>query len=150
MDKNYTNIKERVIFYAKANGSSIEKFLKSIGMTYGSFKGKAKTGALNSDAIAKIYTMHPDISLEWLLIGEGQMIKENKKESLNSDSTTFKEDLNSNELELLKKDLETTRNTLEDKIQMIHVQKDLVNSLKAEIQRLNIELELLKKQEKPA
>ena len=136
MDKNYTNIKERVIFYAKANGSSIEKFLKSIGMTYGSFKGKAKTGALNSDAIAKIYTMHPDISLEWLLIGEGQMIKENKNESLKSDTDVFKADLNTNEIEVLKRDLETAHTTLEGQKDMIEVQKYLINNLKEEIQRL--------------
>jgi len=36
MEKIYINIKERVLYVAKEN------FLLKIGMTYGSFKGKAK------------------------------------------------------------------------------------------------------------
>jgi len=75
MDKKYTYIKERVLSIADFKSISKEKFLADIGMTYGSFKGKAKEGTLNSDAVAKIYTKHPDINIEWLLTGKGEMIK---------------------------------------------------------------------------
>lgn len=76
MDKKYTNIKERVLYFAKNQGISIEPFLENIGMTYGSFKGKAKEGSLNSTAIEEIYTKHPNINLEWLLTGNGEMLKD--------------------------------------------------------------------------
>lgn len=75
MDKNYTYIKERVLYIAEFKGISKERFLESIGMTYGSFKGTAKKGSLNSDAIAKLYTNHPDINPRWLLTGEGDMLR---------------------------------------------------------------------------
>jgi hypothetical protein len=42
MEKIYINIKERVLYVAKYKEISIENFLLKIGMTYGSFKGKAK------------------------------------------------------------------------------------------------------------
>lgn len=74
MDENYTTIKERVLLFAKNQGIAIETFLSSIGMTYGSFKGKAKKGSLNSDAIVEISTKYPTISLTWLLTGDGDML----------------------------------------------------------------------------
>ncbi|MPT34208.1 MAG: helix-turn-helix transcriptional regulator, partial [Flavobacterium sp.] len=44
-------------------------------MTYGSFKGKAKEGSLNSDAIERILTNYPNINIEWLLTGNGDIEK---------------------------------------------------------------------------
>ena len=75
MEKKYTNIKERVLYVAEDKMIPKEKFLESIGMTYGSFKGKAKNGTLNSDAIANISTVYNDVSLQWLLTGQGNMYK---------------------------------------------------------------------------
>jgi hypothetical protein len=102
-----------------------------------------KRGTINYDLII---SKCKDIDANWLLTGKGQMIKENKNECLKSDTTEFKEDLNTNELELLKRDLETARTILESKNQTIDTQKDLINNLKSEIQRLTTEIELLKDQ----
>ncbi|WP_459926494.1 hypothetical protein [Flavobacterium covae] len=77
MDEKYTYIKERLLYYAKNQGFKIESFLDSIGMTYGSFKGKAKEGSLNSSAIAEIYTKYTDLNIGWLLTGNGEMLKTN-------------------------------------------------------------------------
>ena len=74
IEKN-TNIKERVLQFAKNQGISIETFLAKIGMTYGSFRGKAKFGSLNSNAIVEIYTIFPQINIDWLLTGKGEMLK---------------------------------------------------------------------------
>ena len=74
MEKKYTKIKERVLYIADYKGVRKEKFLESLGMTYGSFKGKAKEGTLNSAAIEKIYTNHSDINIGWLLTGRGSML----------------------------------------------------------------------------
>ena len=147
MDKKYTNIKERVIFFAKSSGLSIEPFLLSIGMTYGSFKGKAKEGSLNSEAIAKIFTNHPSISLEWLLTGKGKMIKEDKNDYLNSEKTTFKEGLNSNDVVLLEKDLESAKTTLEHQKDIIALQKVVIDNLNQEVEKLKSDIEVLKGKE---
>lgn len=75
MEEKYTNIKERLLYFAKNQSIGIENFLENIGMTYGSFKGKAKEGSLNSNAIVEIYTKYPILNIEWLLTGKGGMLK---------------------------------------------------------------------------
>lgn len=115
MEKKTTNIKERVLIFCKYKGYSIEPFLESIGMTYGSFKGKAKEGSLNSDAIANIYTNFSDLNLEWLLTGTGEMIKANLENNLKIGKTSFKENLNvSNDLliESMKETIETQKTAI--------------------------------------
>lgn len=92
-----------------------------------------KRGTINYESII---SKCKDIDANWLLTGEGQMLKESPTEVLNREKTMFKEDLNSHEIEALKKDLETTRATLEDKIEMINTQRDLISSLKSEIELL--------------
>ena len=77
MDEKYTNIKERLLYFAKNQSIGVENFLDNIGMTYGSFKGKAKEGSLNSNAIAEIYTKYPVMNIDWLLTGQGSMLKSN-------------------------------------------------------------------------
>ena len=65
MANKITEIKERVLQIAKYHGVSYEKFSNEIGMSYASFKGKAKFTPLNSDAIANIIT----IIQMWIAIG---------------------------------------------------------------------------------
>lgn len=70
-----TNIKERILSISEYKGITKESFFQKIGMTYGNFKGKSKDTPINSNAIADILTMFPDIDPEWLLTGEGAMLK---------------------------------------------------------------------------
>ena len=70
-----SNIKERILQLAKSKGVSNEKFCKKIEMSYSSFKSSAKNTPLNSDAIGKILSLYPDVSADWLIIGEGKMLK---------------------------------------------------------------------------
>lgn len=86
MENKLTNIKDRVLQFAKYQGVSVEKFLNEINMTYGSFKGKAKDGALNSNAIEKIYTNYPEINLDWLIAGEGEMLKQKQQFEVSSNT----------------------------------------------------------------
>ena len=75
MERNLTNIKERILYYTDIQKLSKEKFFEDLQTTYGNFKGKAKQQALNSDIIERIITNHPDINPEWLLTGKGEMLK---------------------------------------------------------------------------
>ena len=45
-----------------------------IGMSYGSFTGQAKNTPLNSNAIANILCIVPDVNLHWLLTGIGDAV----------------------------------------------------------------------------
>lgn len=75
MDKKISNIKERILYLADFKGVAKEKFFTEIGMTYGSFKGKQKNTALNSDALDKILSIYPDVDALWLITGNGSMTK---------------------------------------------------------------------------
>ncbi|MEN2402993.1 S24 family peptidase [Flavobacterium sp. MC2016-06] len=76
MDKS-TNIKERILQITDYKRISKERFFESIGMTYGNFKGKSKLTPINSSALVDILTICPEINIEWLLTGNGEMLKEN-------------------------------------------------------------------------
>ena len=73
-DKN-TNIKERILQVIDLQGLKKVNFLPQIGMTYDAFRGKALETSLNSDAIVKFLALFPEINPNWLLTGEGSMLK---------------------------------------------------------------------------
>lgn len=75
MNKKLTTIKERVLQIAEIKGISKKSFIESIGMTYGNFNGKNRDTPLNSTAILNILTQMPDINAEWLITGQGEMLK---------------------------------------------------------------------------
>ena len=81
MANKITEIKERVLQIAKYHGVSYEKFSNEIGMSYASFKG-------NSDAIANIITIYPDVDCYWLLTGNGQMLKNNEASAEKNDKNS--------------------------------------------------------------
>lgn len=69
-------------------GVSYEKFSTEIGMSYASFKGKAKLTPLNSDAIANIVTIYPNVNCHWLLTGKGQMLANNEASEEKNDKNS--------------------------------------------------------------
>jgi len=70
MEDKFSNIKERVLQIAENKSIPKEKFFEMIGMTYGNFKGKSKKTPLNSNAIADISALFPEIDLNWLITGK--------------------------------------------------------------------------------
>lgn len=95
MDIKISNIKERILYFAKNQNISYESFCESIGMTYGSFKGVAKQRPLNSDALEILITKYPEINCEWLLIGKGVMLQKEEKtiENVISLETSLRKEL---------------------------------------------------------
>ena len=87
METFFTNIKERVLYFTDYKGFAKEKFFEELGVTYRNFKGKAKEKALSSDVLAKIVSKYPELNPEWLLTGEGEMLK-----SGNTNTETSKEE----------------------------------------------------------
>jgi hypothetical protein len=76
MDKIISHIKERILQYAEYKGLAKEKFIENLGMTYGNFKGKQKLTSVNSDFLDSILSKYPEINIEWLVSGSGNMVKE--------------------------------------------------------------------------
>ena len=70
-----TSIKERVLYFIENQGEKKETFFEDLGMSYANFKGVQKKSALGSDKIDKILSKYPDLNLEWLFSGKGEMLK---------------------------------------------------------------------------
>ena len=70
-----TTIKERVLQIADIQGLKKEEFFNNLGLSYANFKGVQKKSALSSDSLVSILSKYPDINSEWLLTGNGPMIK---------------------------------------------------------------------------
>lgn len=113
MDNKFSTTKERILQLLEYKGVVKDKFFNKIGMTYGSFKGDAKKTPINSVAIENIFAEFPDISLEWLLTGNGEMIK-TTNQTIEKPETIY---VSKSQRE---KDLELT----------IKVQQELIDSLK--------------------
>lgn len=76
MDNYFSNIKERILCLADTKGYKKEEFFKVLGLSYGNFKGENKKRPINSNALADIITLIPDVNAEWLLTGNGEMLKD--------------------------------------------------------------------------
>ena len=68
-------IKSRIIQLIENKKLPKELFYSKIGMTSASFRGKARLTPINSSAIENILSEVPDLSLEWLITGKGEMLK---------------------------------------------------------------------------
>ncbi len=70
------NIVERILKYVDFKGISITKFSKKINVSNAYFSKQKKNKAnVGSHIIAKIVSEFPDVNLEWLITGNGEMLK---------------------------------------------------------------------------
>lgn len=96
--KNET-IKDRVLIISKYYRVRKEIFFEALNISYANFKGKAKESSLNSESIVKILTKYNKINAEWLLFGNGEMVKNNNlKSEYNNELTKLQKE----HIELLK------------------------------------------------
>lgn len=70
-------IKKRIIELIEYKKVKKEKFFSDMGVTSANFRGKASETPVNSDIIANIFAIFPDVNLEWLITGKGEMLKMN-------------------------------------------------------------------------
>jgi len=68
-------IKDRVIQLIEFKRVKKEEFFPKIGMTSANFRGSAKSTPLNSTAIENILSIFTDVSPEWLISGNGPMLR---------------------------------------------------------------------------
>ena len=67
--------KERILTFLKEMKKKQGDFFAQIDMTASNFKGSAKKSELGADKIAKILSIYPIISPDWLLLGVGNMLR---------------------------------------------------------------------------
>lgn len=116
---NFATTKERIIQYIESKGFSVKEFLEKTEIKRG-FLDSDKLKATVSDIfITKIIAKYPDINLEWLVTGRGEMLKN----TYSLKPTTYQHD------------------NIEDKNYMIEVQKKLIEKLEKEVKELQKQLE---------
>lgn len=69
------NIKDRVLYLAENKEISKQDFFRKTGLKYSNFTGKSKESDLASKSVAEILLKYPDVSPEWLLTGNGEMLR---------------------------------------------------------------------------
>lgn len=69
-----TTVKERVDEYCKYAKISVREFEKSINVSYGYFYHLTKNG-VSHDKVKSIISKYPDLNIDWLIYGEGEMLK---------------------------------------------------------------------------
>ncbi len=87
-------IKERVLYLAVNVEDNKQIFFKKIGISYNNFTGEKKKRPLNSNAIRNILLTYPQTNAEWLLTGNGNMLK--KKEGLINSGNYFNKSIKKN------------------------------------------------------
>lgn len=76
---------ERLYQLFDYKGDSVYKISKEIGVSNGYFsKTRAKQGSVGSDIIEKIVSYYTDLSLDWLLTGNGTMLKEEEANTISA------------------------------------------------------------------
>ena len=89
MSNTVTRIKEFIDF----KGISVRKFEETVGFSNGSFASQYKNNkTIGVDKVEYILQSFPEISAEWLLTGEGEMLKGKSEKKTATKTATFLED----------------------------------------------------------
>lgn len=78
-----TNVKSRLLAYLRYKRVSNKEFCVSIGVSGAYVANMAK--GISSDKLVKIREVYPDLSIEWLMTGEGDMLISPKKEKISDE-----------------------------------------------------------------
>ena len=71
--KNFSTQKDRILQFIDSKGLSKNKFYKETGIANGTLDKKS---GLSMDSVEKFYSRYNEINPEWLLTGEGNMLKD--------------------------------------------------------------------------
>lgn len=78
-EKKFNNAKERFKYFLELQGKSKNNFYEMSGMSNGLLD---KNGDLTEGSILKICDIFPEISLEWLLLEKGSMIRQDVEKTV--------------------------------------------------------------------
>ena len=124
MENNLT-IKERILSFLESQGIKKVDFFEATGIQSSNFKGKNMSSQPGGDMLVKVLTIYPNLSAEWLLRGEGEMLKsisnQGKNEVIKKENT---------------KDPELPHTILDKFLTTIQEQAEEIGVLKARIKDL--------------
>ena len=83
-EQKISPIKQRILQFADNLGISKREFYTKIGVSRGTLE--ANTG-ITEDVLAKFIAIYPEVSVIWLVTGEGEMLKRKVQDQLVSPSS---------------------------------------------------------------
>lgn len=94
MDK-ISPIKERILKFIDLKGIKKVDFCEITGISYANLKGKSLYSEIGGDKIAEILSIYPELNPEWLLTGNGPMLKNGDEKKTERGNTENMELVNS-------------------------------------------------------
>jgi transcriptional regulator len=120
-----TTIQERILQYLEYKKVTPYKFCKDLDFPMGSLN---KRGSIGTDKYLKIIKYYKDLNPEWLLSGEGPMLKEKQAPQTNTPDDKY--------LKLLEEHNKTLKDQLRDKEAIIKEKEEKEALYKERIQEL--------------
>lgn len=90
-------IKDKILTFLKERDIRKIDFFEATGIQSSNFKGKNMASQPGGEMIVKILTLYPELSAEWLLRGEGDMIKADNTNIPTSTQFAHKSEIRGNE-----------------------------------------------------
>ena len=118
MDKIFAPIKKRIVEYIENQLIKRGEFYQLTEISPSNFKGKGATSEIGGDKIAKILTSYPNLNPDWLLTGQGNMLRDIEHFQDLPDNQPQNQEI----ISLLKEQLEKLTNQLEKKQEKIEEQ----------------------------
>lgn len=123
--ENILTIKERILSFLESQGIKKVDFFEATGIQSSNFKGKNMSSQPGGDMIVRVLTIYPNLSAEWLLRGEGDMLK---SPAIKDKPKIIKTDT--------KKDNDLSNSILDKFLTTIQDQAEEIGELKARIKDL--------------
>ena len=110
--RNISPVKDRILYYIENLSISKREFYSKTAISRGTLE--SPTG-ITEDTLAKFIATYPEVSLEWLIRGEGEIVRPNGPEEAPADL------------------LEMARRVIEAKDEIIELQKNRIDWLTARL-----------------
>lgn len=75
-------IKKRILQFIEYKGIAKTEFCEKTSISYANMKGKSLISEIGGSQLGENLSIYPDLSADWLLTGEGEMLKEEGKEEV--------------------------------------------------------------------
>jgi len=137
-------IKKKILQFIDNQGITKVDFCEKTGISYANIKGKSLESEFGGTQIVEILSVFSEINPDWLLTGNGEMLKEESK-SKSTEKSDIKIDSNSQNTDYQYKDSKKNTNKQENSIFF----SDLLDRLEKQSKRigqLEVENSTLKQQ----
>lgn len=141
---DFLTIKDKIVAFLRLQNIKKSDFFEATGIQPSNFKGKNMLSQPGGDMLVKILTIYPELSAEWLMRGDGEMLRGNGYAKI-VDSTSIQHSA-SNTNEILDKQNTTSGvlnrlfDSLSEKEDILRKQAEEIGGLKERIKQLEYEL----------